>query len=303
MRRGRPPGIAAACRGDAPFAAGAGERTHVDIAGAAGLVREVRDPAAVRREHRHRLDRRRAQKHRGRAGRPARARHRPPSAGSSGPHAWRRDWRWKARNLPLGCHDDGRLVVRAVGQPRDLARAVGVHPIQVEDAGLGPIGRKHDAPAVGRPDRDRDPDRGRRSIASACPAPTRTPRCRAACRRRCRAPASGRPARTADSPSRLSSRGAPTSCRRASSSRSDCAAVAAAPGTYTSVPSDGHGQLRAAAGPDSRRRPRAPAPPGRSSRGDRDRRAPRRACPAACRSDARLRAALRRASPLGTYRP
>ena len=193
----------------------------------------------------------------------------------------------KARNLPLGCHDQGHLGVRAVGQPRDLAGAVGVHPVQIEGAGLGAIGREHDAPAVGRPDRASVLARSRRSIASACRAPTRRPRCRSACHRRCRAPASGRPARTADSPSRPSSRGAPTSCRRASSSRSE--SLSSRPRrarTRACRPTD-----KASCAPpvasDSRRRLRAPAPPGRSSRGDRDRSAPRRACPAAGRSDAR----------------
>ncbi len=65
------------------------------------------------------------------------------------------------------------------------------------------------------------------------------------------------------------------------------ALVAATPGTYTSVPSE---EKASCAPPVTRireRRLRAPARPGRSSRGDRDRSAPRRACPAAGRSDAR----------------
>ena len=45
------------------------------------------------------------------------------------------------------------LAFRALGQPRDLTRAVGVRPIQILGAGLGPIGRERDAPAVGRPHR------------------------------------------------------------------------------------------------------------------------------------------------------
>ena len=50
--------------------------------------------------------------------------------------------------MPGGCL---KLRFRAVGQPRDVARAVSVHPVQIECAGLGAIRPKHNAPAVGRP--------------------------------------------------------------------------------------------------------------------------------------------------------
>ena len=45
------------------------------------------------------------------------------------------------------------LVLTAVGQPREVAGAVGVDPVQIGDTGFGTIGREQDTLAVGRPNR------------------------------------------------------------------------------------------------------------------------------------------------------
>ena len=88
----------------------------------------------------------RAQEHRGLAGR--------PPAGLVALHRQdhqidcrsRRDCSMNTRNLPFGCHE-GPLVLTAIGQPRDVAGTVGVHPIQIAEAGLA----RSDANTICRP--------------------------------------------------------------------------------------------------------------------------------------------------------